>query len=151
MGDRLKQLFLKRLSPEPNTGGWLWTGDGKEDGYGRMKFNGEMVYAHRLAFELFKGPLDGRQALHRCDNRACVNPDHLFSGTNTENRQDMVDKNRQARGERHPNARLSNDQVVHIKTLLGTGVLKQKTIAALFGVSHKTVSNIQTGDRRAVA
>jgi hypothetical protein len=93
---RLKQFFSKSdildLSiPEPNSGCWLWLGSVVSVGYGRVKRDGITMRAHRLSYLLFKGPLiSGLQVRHLCNNKLCVNPDHLEQGTQHENAQDFV-------------------------------------------------------------
>jgi hypothetical protein len=85
-----------RACPEPNTGCWLWTGSVIEDGYGRLKGHTRaLVLAHRFAWEATFGPIpDGFQVLHECDTPPCINPDHLFLGTHTDNMRDMSAKGR---------------------------------------------------------
>lgn len=81
--------------PEPNTGCWLWTGSVCARGYGRLAYgNGSPVLVHRIAYECAKGPTGGRHVLHRCDTPSCVNPDHLFVGTQGDNMRDMFAKGR---------------------------------------------------------
>lgn len=86
-----------RSVPEPNTGCWLWMLSVNDDGYGTTAIGRTGVLAHRAAFQFSAGTLipDGMNVLHRCDTPSCVNPDHLFLGTHTDNMRDMVRKGRQ--------------------------------------------------------
>ena len=86
------------MQPEPMTGCHLWIGGADPDGYGvisRQGRRGKQERAHRVAYELFVGPIpDGICVLHRCDTPACVNPEHLFLGTNLDNVRDRDAKGR---------------------------------------------------------
>lgn len=91
----LKERFMQYVSPEPNSGCWLWTGQIGDDGYGRFEIDGGPKRAHRVSFEMFIGPIpDGIDCCHTCDVRPCVCPDHLFSGTRNDNNIDMARKER---------------------------------------------------------
>ena len=74
---------------------WHWVGPTNGFGYGRMTSKGRLQVAHRLSYEAFIGPIpDGLYALHKCDNPSCINPDHLWLGTYSDNLKDAWDKGR---------------------------------------------------------
>lgn len=78
--------FTEKVSPEPNTGCWLWTGACLPSGYGQVFFRGRRRNAHRASYEHFKGELpEGTEVHHRCNVRCCVNPDHLEAVSHREN------------------------------------------------------------------
>lgn len=72
---------------------WQWLGAPKNDGYGQIRVAGTMARAHRVAFELVKGAIK-MNLMHKCDNRLCVNPDHLVEGSYSDNTRDMIRKDR---------------------------------------------------------
>jgi hypothetical protein len=134
---------------------WLWTGYVGENGYGIASINGKQYKAHRVSHFIEHGRIDNdRLVLHRCDERACVNPAHLFLGTPKDNSQDAVKKGRNAKlfGERNGKAKLTLQKVRAIKRLLrdkanGRCELRQYEIARQFGVSEATVSYLKNGGR----
>lgn len=123
---------------------WLWAGAKQRAGYGHFRNqSGKTITASRFAYELAYGCIAaGLHVLHRCDNRACVNPSHLFLGTHNENMADMAIKGRTTRGEKNHSAKLTADQVLEIRSL--RGVVRQKDVAAKFGLNITYVSHIWT-------
>lgn len=141
----LLERFMDKVREEPNTGCWLWRGSLLPGGYGCFVDNRKKKIAHRLSWALFRGEIpDGYRVCHKCDIRNCVNPDHLFLGTQADNIRDMVQKNRHQFGEKHSAAKLNSSQVVQIRELLATGATQRK-IAELFGVCNSTISQIHSG------
>ena len=123
---------------------WLWTAGRTEAGYGTFWLEGKTRLAHRVSWELHKGPMpDGLDVLHRCDNPPCVNPDHLFLGEQLDNMQDMFLKGRarKAHGEQHANAKVKRAQVEDIRRRSESGE-KQAAIGKDYGLSPSGVSRI---------
>lgn len=140
--------FWERVASVDPDGCWAWTGclAGKS-GYGRVMLRRRPYSTHRVAWQEANGREihDGLQVLHRCDNRVCCNPAHLFLGTAAEN---MADRDAKKRGRwlsgiQNGNAKLTNDQIDQIKSLRGK--MYQYLIAEKFGVSQAYVCQIQTG------
>lgn len=138
----LKRRLLKRISIKPN-GCWWWTGSAVTGGYGNMSYKRQSLYTHRASWIVHNGPIPkGLSVLHRCDNRLCINPEHLYLGTQADNIADMHAKGRS----KHRNgAILTDDEVIEIKLRLIEGCYSQTYLAALFGVSRSTILNINLG------
>lgn len=124
---------------------WNWIGGIGSYGYGHFcPGNNKPINAHRFSYELTHGPIANPKLLvcHKCDNRRCVRPSHLFLGSHKDNSQDAVKKGRTAKGERQGSAVLTTDTVSQIRKLIGT--MSQKRIAEIFGICQAQVSRINT-------
>ena len=134
----LEERFWKYT--EKGRGCWLWVGY-KIHGYGFLWDTDKMRQAHRISWELHRGPIPkGKWVLHKCDVHACVRPSHLFIGTRLDNINDCVDKERHARGETNGHAKLTATQVRKIRSLKGKQL--DRDIAEQFGIHKSCVSAI---------
>lgn len=150
------ELFGSRVVK--HSGCWGWSGSKNDNGYGCVRLGGrggKSTLAHRLSWELHHGPIpDGMQVLHRCDNPGCTNPEHLFLGTNEDNIRDRMRKGRPGSqawrdaGERHPNAKLTDEQCAQIRALRAAGG-KCSDLAKQFNVCARHISVVSRGIVRA--
>lgn len=144
------ERIMKHSMPEPNSGCWLWTASYNRVGYGAIKVAGGMTVAHRASWEAHNGSVpSGLLVLHRCDNRACCNPGHLFLGTQQDNMDDMRHKGRSParQGERNGRAKLTAVQVDEIRLASGSNT----EIARRYGVAHQMISRIRRGEAWRIA
>lgn len=133
-------------------GCWLWMGSrGGSSGnsYGVFWGGYELgtLYAHRVAYELQNGPIPaGLAVCHRCDNRLCMRGDHLFLGTLADNFADMRAKGRQARGESHHGAKLTEISAREIRARYAAGGVSQAALAREYGVNFRTIHLLVKGE-----
>ena len=141
----LIQRLLKNSTIDDKTSCWNWNKSITKWGYGHIKVKGKVMLAHRISYEANKEPIpDGLCVLHKCDNPACINPDHLFLGTNADNVRDKVSKNRQShtgqsKGERHSLAKLTEQDVLNIRA----SHLSQKQLAEQYNTTQPNISLIK--------
>lgn len=155
--ETLERFWSKVDKTSSYTGCWIWTASKLTGGYGAFKFDGSMVRAHRFSWEIENGNVpEDLQVLHNCpggDNPSCVNPDHLWLGTQEDNVHDMDIKCRRgdnspinpACGERNGNSKLTKEDVeiiIHLFDNKDRFELTQQEIADLFGVSQKQISRL---------
>jgi hypothetical protein len=127
----------------------LWRGRLNEKNYGVLDGEGRgssAVLAHRASYTLNIGPIPaGMFVCHSCDNPSCVNPAHLWLGTNTDNIEDMVSKDRHQHGDGHYQAKLTAAQVVEIRYRHAHESVSQRALCAEFGVHPSTMCDVIKG------
>jgi len=144
---RLTKRFEKYIISNGDEYCWDWNGSKFTKGYGYMSFDGKIMQAHRVSFQLYYREIPkGLFVLHSCDVRECTNPKHLFLGTNIDNMGDMVRKGRSPvqLGSKNPNSVLKEDQVKKIKNLLKNGIT-MSCIAREYKVSKDAIGHIKHG------
>lgn len=128
--------FMAKVSPEPNSGCWLWTGGVASNGYGMFWFNGKVDTAPRQSYRMFCGEIvDDLHIMHKCDVKLCVNPDHLSLGTNAENTFDKQKKGRAAK-------KLTPAEVLKMRSM---ATLSKRKLAKEFDVDRRMVQFILRG------
>lgn len=135
--------FWKHVNKDGPSGCWLWTGC-RSHGYGYINAGPGTVAkrANRVSWEIHNGPVPpGLSVCHSCDNPACVNPAHLFLGTQKENADDMMAKGRHFRGESAPHTKLTEDDVRTIRQLCADGA-KHQDVASIFKIARTSVGAI---------
>jgi hypothetical protein len=142
-GDSLKDRLL-RLVNKGSDGCWMWQGNvGPSHGYGTIKFENKMYMAHRASYEQHCGDIpEGLLVCHKCDVRTCINPDHLFLGTHSDNNWDCADKGRKPRGESHHMTKLTESDVKKIRAIYKSGKHSQRQIGKMFGMHQANISLI---------
>lgn len=132
---------------EKSDGCWLWTGSRLSRGYGQIGRNGKVILATRASYEIHYGEFEQTLCvLHRCDNPACVRPDHLFLGTHYDNMKDMMEKGRhrtapQPKGSSNKKSKLTEIQVISIRKRFHDGERKS-AISRDFNVSATLINMI---------
>ena len=137
----VKDRFESKIAYESMSGCWLWTASLDRKNYGYFKTN-KTEKAHRVSYKLYNGPIpEGLSVCHKCDVPSCVNPDHLWLGTNKDNERDKIAKGRAnyARGESHIRAKLTEDAVIDIRKK----EMSQRKYARKYGVSRTSVGLAQ--------
>lgn len=144
--------FWEYVTPTENPNScWLWAGYRNRSGYGQVSAHCKHMLAHRVSWEIHHGPVpDGLFVLHHCDVPSCVNPDHLWLGTHTDNMRDMSKKQRHGstthpecrlRGSDHPVSKLTNKDVRQIRALASTPITISE-LSRRYGVTRAVIRGI---------
>lgn len=136
--DRFFSRFVKI-----DSGCWQWRAHTDKDGYGVLPGDRQNTRAHRLSYEIHNGQIpDGLIVCHHCDNPGCVNPDHLFVGTQKDNAQDALKKRRHYVGEKNGRSKLTKENV---KEILHSSLNGQQ-LADKFDVTRQTINKVRRGE-----
>lgn len=140
----LEERFWKKVNVLSPDECWEWTASLTKKGYGSFGWVSGSEYAHRVSWILRFGDIpDDLHVLHSCDNRKCVNPDHLFLGTTQDNSKDMVSKGRSMTNEKNPMSKLNAEKVREIRDILRSPSRpSHRKLAKMFDVSSGTISLI---------
>jgi hypothetical protein len=136
----LKQRLQHRTIRDPKTGCILWTGSRTTNGYGGLNFGGRHWQAHRASWIVNRGPIpQGLLVCHRCDVRTCINPDHLFLGSQKENMADKVAKQgHERRTEEGPERRPSKSpEILRLEMFGREFVTRVLAIRPLDAAAHR--------------
>ena len=147
--DEFTKRFWSKVVIKGEDDCWEWQNATQSRGYGSLGIGkkGRTGLAHRVAYFLAYGDFpDGLCVLHKCDNRKCCNPNHLFLGTNQDNVDDKVSKARQAKGESHGKSKLTIEKVKEIRSLYETGDYSFKKLGDKYKISSTNARGIVKGD-----
>lgn len=142
-----RDRFWNKVDKESEEDCWEWTAS-KRVGYGAFKLNNRTYSSHRISFYLTNGEIpEGDMILHKCDNRSCVNPKHLYSGNRSDNTNDVIERSswhpsqNADKGESAQNSKLSKEDVIEIRERYDSGET-QVELAKEFPVGQQHISDI---------
>ena len=143
MEDLLTHTTQGELKPHLTTHCRLWKGWKDEGGYAKIFYKDRDWKGHRLLYALANNywPEDHEKANHDCDQPLCVNPDHIYMGSQADNMRDMRERGRMPVGEDRPNSKLKARDIPRIRRLAAEGVGRQK-IADMFNVGRTTINDV---------
>lgn len=138
--DELRERFEIKVAF--GGGCWEWHAAKNSKGYGTIVAGGSVQLAHRVAYELYVGPIpNGYLVCHHCDNPGCVNPEHLFTGTPLDNVRDMLVKGRH----RPPRKKFSHAEVIQLRNGFNPDNHVMTDLAREYGIAPRTLKDILTG------
>ena len=145
--DELIKRFWSKVDIKSEDECWTWKDSTVPRGYGHISIESRPYYAHRISYCISYGDIpDGLLICHKCNNRSCVNPKHLYAGTSKDNIRDSINAGTFSefphfRGDNSPTSKLTSIQVLQIRDLIDAGV-RHKDIAKQFNIGRSTVTGI---------
>lgn len=139
-----RNFFAKVGAPDED-GCWPWLASSFRRGYGSFRLNDRMQSAHRVSYMIHTGNIpDGMYVLHSCDNRRCVCPDHLRTGSHQDNMDDKMSRGRaiSLAGKANGMAKLTEIEVAAIRSMYEDGGITQRELGEMYGVNPSTVGRI---------
>lgn len=134
--DDIVKRFWSKVCKEDTNECWMWIGCVNGSGYGSFKTSYKSNMAHRFSWELVNGKIpNGLEILHKCDNRLCVNPNHMDIGTSKDNMRDMINKGRSGVGDKNSMSKYTELDVLRIKKAYKKGISTYESVGKLFGIS----------------
>lgn len=158
-GIHIKNFWKNVTLAKVRGGCWLWGGSVSGHGYGVLSIKSNKQFVHRISFFIHNGflPKKDMMVCHRCHNKLCVNPDHLYEGTNKQNQLDRsikeqletisVKNTTQKKLDKilKRRTRLTKEKAEQIRKLYTTGNYSQRKLAQLFNCAQNTISNVLSG------
>ncbi len=140
----LRERFEDKWEVVTESGCWLWVARLNKHGYGTFQIGCRSCLAHRVSFEIYRSPIpEGMEILHKCDVRACVNPQHLYVGTQFENMRDRSERSswEQAKGSQSVRSKLTEEDVLEIRRMSSAG-RSYAELSERFGICKSNVATI---------
>lgn len=139
----IEERFWEKVVRHGDDECWGWRAYLDERGYGRVWLGNSMKYAHRISWRLNRGAIPpGLDVLHKCDNPACTNPNHLFLGTHQDNMTDKAQKGRAPRGTQTPRAKLTVPLVLEARARYGRGGTSMYALAKEYGITPQAMEAV---------
>jgi len=151
--DQTVDRINDKIEKNEKTGCWEWQGALAGNGYAQISVNGETKNVHRIMQQKFNGGYTEEKpfTLHSCDNRKCVNPEHLSRGSHQDNMDDAVDKGRMRgpsfQGDDHPASKVNSEQVKEIRELYAEAKYTQSELADIYNIARTQVGHIVRGEQ----
>jgi hypothetical protein len=145
---RRKRKTIERFMEKvliPDKGCWIWNAFKNKEGYGLFRYGNKIALAHRISYEIFdRKPASSELVCHHCDNPSCVNPKHLFLGTDRTNSDDKIRKKRHLFGSKFPQSKIDESTAIKIRKEYFVKNMTTRELSKKYGIAHSGISNVIT-------